>query len=118
MKRAIAILIALGFGISAMAQTVQFTPKSSIIAYPEQREAAALLQRFMRESTGFDFPIVDSKVQKGDIVLMENPNLPEDAFKVYKNGSCVVLEGFGKPTTYAVCDFLEQEMGMDYWGAG
>lgn len=118
MKKSIALLLALGLAVPAMAQAVQFTPKSRIIAYPHQQEAAQLLQRFMHEATGYAFPVVDGKVSKGDIVLMENPNLPEDAFKVYKNGSCVVLEGFGKSTTYAVCDFLEQEMGMDYWGGG
>ena len=118
MKKAIALLLALGLAISAVAQTVQFTKKSRIIAYPEQKEAAGLLQRFMQEATGFDFPVADGKIKKGDIVLMENPSLREDAFKVYKNGSCVVLEGFGKSITYAVCDFLEQEMGMDYWGGG
>lgn len=118
MRKALAILLALGMALTALAQNVQFTKKSHIIAYPEDMEAAELLQRFMQEATGFPFLIRDAKVQKGDIVLMENPNLPEDAFKVYKKGSCVVLEGFGKSLQYAACDFLEQEMDMDYWGAG
>ena len=118
MRRTLTLIIALCLTLQAMAQTVQFSPKSRIIAYPEQKDAAQLLQRFMHEATGYAFPIADAKIKKGDIVLLENPNLPEDAFKVYKNGSCVVLEGFGKSLLYAVCDFLEQEMGMDYWGGG
>lgn len=118
MRKALAILLALGMAVAALAQNVSFTKKSHIIAYPEDAEAAELLQHYMQEATGFPFLIRDAKVQKGDIVLMENPNLPEDAFKVYKKGSCVVLDGYGKSLKYAVCDFLEQEMGMDYWGAG
>lgn len=118
MKRITILLLALTVALQAAAQPVQFTKNSRIIAYEWQADAAQLLQRFMRESTGFPLEIKDAKVRKGDIVLMDNPNLPEDAFKVYKNGGCVVLEGLGKSLEYAVCDFLEQEVGMDYWGAG
>ena len=71
------------------------------------RTAAGILERFLTEA-GYT----------GIVVLADDPALPEDAFKIGLEGSKVLLSGNGKGVVYAACDFLEQEMGMDYWGSG
>ena len=108
------------FSLSSTAQNIPFTEASRIVTggnTPEMKTATDILRRFMQEATGYTFDPA-STPHKGDIRLKEVKGLPEDSFRVGVHGGAVVLEGSGKSLIYAVCDFLEQEMGMDYWGDG
>ncbi|MBP5374208.1 MAG: DUF4838 domain-containing protein, partial [Bacteroidales bacterium] len=123
MKKAVYSLIMLLLSLSVAAQTVNFGKKSRIVL--EQRsesaiQAARILGRYLGEATGFAFPLAKEGAQarKGDIILADIPGLPEDSFRISLKGGAILLEGEGKALVYAACDFLEQEMGMDYWGNG
>lgn len=123
MKKAVYSLIMLLLSLSVAAQTVNFGKKSRIVL--EQRSESALqgaqiLGRYLGEATGFAFPLAKegAKAHKGDIILADRPGLPEDSFRISLKGGAILLEGEGKALVYAACDFLEQEMGMDYWGNG
>ena len=74
---------------------------------PYAQTAARILERFLTEA-GY----------RGTVVLDHDDTLPEDSFRVSAQGKMVLLEGNGKGLVYAACDFLEQELGMDYWGDG
>ena len=74
---------------------------------PYAATAAGILERFLGEA-GYC----------GTVLLDQDASLPEDAFRISGKGKNVLLEGNGKGLVYAACDFLEQEMGMDYWGDG
>ncbi len=96
---------------------MNFTKKSRILS--EDKAAGEVLQKYLSEATGFAFPIISgAKAGAGDIIIRSVEGLPEDSFKIGLERGSIVLEGEGKSLMYAVCDFLEQEMGMDYWGAG
>lgn len=84
----------------------------------ESRVAEGILRKFLSESFGSAVP-PSSAVRKGSIVLSHDDSLPEDAFslKTFPDGS-LRISGNGKGLVYGVCDFLEQELGMDYWGDG
>ena len=117
MRRLFFFLLLSLASLGAGAQTVVFGPKSRIVASPDS-PAAAILQRYLPEATGFAFPIVNALPKKADIVLREVDGLGEDAFRIGLENGAVVLEGSGKSLSYAACDFLEQEVGMNYWGGG
>ena len=108
--------------VAAAAAPVQFGRKSRILSWgqsPEASRAAYYLQKYLSEASSLAFPVVDDVTLKpGDIIINEVDNLPEDAFRISAQGNNIFLEGRGKSLIYAVCDFLEQEMGMDYWGDG
>ena len=106
--------------LSAGAQNVRFTQNSRIVCGPGETsvQAADILQRYLGEATGYPLPIVAGKPRGADICLRENSDLPEDAFRVQLENGAIVLEGYGKSLSYAACDFLEQEVGMNYWGSG
>ena len=74
---------------------------------PYAATAAGILERFLGEA---GYP--------GTVLLDQDASLPKDAFRISGKGKNVLLEGNGKGLVYAACDFLEQEMGMDYWGDG
>ncbi len=125
MKRVVlpfALLLCLVLPLQA--QPVAFHAKSRIhLSHSSsqgfENEAATILQRYLSEASSYPFPIVTGKKPgKGDILLREVSGLPEDAFRVSAREGTIVLEGEGKALLYAVCDFLEQEMEMDYWGGG
>ena len=117
MKQRLITIALLALSLGAGAQSVRFSKNSRIIS-SEEVPAAAILQRYLGEATGYAFPIVKGSPKKADIVLREVSGLPEDAFRVLVENGTVVLEGKGKSLSYAACDFLEQEVGMNYWGGG
>ncbi len=117
MKQRLITIVLLALSLSAGAQNVHFSKNSRIIS-SEDSPAAATLQRYLGEATGYAFPIVKGSPKKADILLREVSDLPEDAFRVLVEKGTVVLEGKGKSLSYAACDFLEQEVGMNYWGGG
>ena len=121
MKKAVlSVLILLSLG--SQAQNVTFSKHSRIVKTadtPEMATAAGILQRYLSEATGYSFPESQSpSARKGDILLRDFKGLPEDSFRIGTENGAVVLESTGKGLIYAACDFLEQEMGMDYWGEG
>ena len=121
MKKAVlSVLILLSLG--SQAQNVTFSKHSRIVKTadtPEMATAAGILQRYLSEATGYSFPESQSpSARKGDILLRDFKGLPEDSFRIGTENGAVVLESTGKGLIYAACDFLEQEMGMDYWGDG
>ena len=120
MKRLITLAL-LVLTVSTGAQNVHFTSKSRIVCESLTRElleTANLLQPYLEESTGEPFPVAVDKPRKTDIFLRGVADLPEDAFRVQVVNGAIILEGHGKGLSYAVCDFLEQEVGMNYWGGG
>lgn len=121
MKR-ILTLILLVVATAAAAQPVSWKSQSRIVTETPAAEAATaaqILQRYLSEASGYAFPAVqEGKAKKGDLVLRETRDLPEDAFRILWENGHVVLEGQGKSLIYAACDFLEQEMDMNYWGGG
>ena len=120
MKRLITLAL-LVLTVSTGAQNVHFTSKSRIVCESLTRElleTANLLQPYLEESTGEPFPVAVDKPRKTDIFLRDVADLPEDAFRVQVVKGAIILEGHGKGLSYAVCDFLEQEVGMNYWGGG
>lgn len=122
MKRILTLTLLLVFTVGAAAQPVSWSRQSRVVTQGETVNlalAADILQHYLSEATGFPFHTVSgAKVRKGDILLREVEGLPEDAFRVGLEGGTVVLEGAGKALIYAACDFLEQEVGMNYWGGG
>ena len=117
----ITTLVVLVLGTGVWGQTIEFTDKSRLVCYENsaaENAAASILQPYLAESTGYAFPIAQGKIRKGDIVLKERADLPEDAFRISLKEGSVLLEGSGKALSYAACDFLEQEVGMNYWGGG
>lgn len=118
MKKAVlSVLILLSLG--SQAQNVTFSKHSRIVKTadtPEMATAAGILQRYLSEATGYSFPESQSpSARKGDILLRDFKGLPEDSFRIGTENGSVVLESTRKGLIYAACDFLEQEMGMDYW---
>ena len=117
----ITTLVVLVLGTGVWGQTIEFTGKSRLVCYENsaaENAAATILQRYLGDATGYAFPIARGKIRKGDIVLKERADLPEDAFRISLKEGSVLLEGSGKALSYAACDFLEQEVGMNYWGGG
>ena len=96
-------LLLLFFCLSA----VQAKPRILTDGSPYAATAATILARFLTEA-GYT----------GTLSLSADSSLPEDAFRIWVEGKTVRLSGNGKGLVYAACDFLEQEMGMDYWGDG
>ena len=117
MKQLLITFALLALTLGAGAQNVRFNKNSRIVT-SEDSPAAAILQRYLGEATGYAFPIVKGSPKKADILLREVSGLPEDAFRIGLEKGAVVLEGSGKSLSYAACDFLEQEVGMNYWGGG
>ena len=121
MRKLITTALVLLTGLLAAAQTLTFTAKSRLVCQrgtEAEKAAAAILQPYLAESSGFPFPAATASARKGDILLLEMDGLPEDAFCVRLQDGILVLEGRGKSLSYAACDFLEQEVGMNYWGGG
>ncbi len=106
--------------VSTWAQNITFTSQSRIVCEPGEAttSAAGILQRYLGEATGYPLPVGRGQARKADICLREVSDLPEDAFRIGLEKGVLVLEGRGKSLSYAVCDFLEQEAGMSYWGGG
>ena len=122
MKRIVVLFMLTLMPLIASAQ-VHLSERTKIITRDgsaETETAAKMLQRFLGEATGLDFPLSKESPRRGDIVL-ENAgadDLPEDAFRLHTAGETLYISGNGKGIVYGVCDFLEQEMQMNYWGNG
>lgn len=117
-------LTAILFALPLAAQPVRLVKngsiKCNIVAERQSEEiavAADILQRYLSESFGGAVKVGD-RVKKGSIVLSQDGKLPEDAFSLRTEGGAIRISGNGKGVVYGACDFLEHEIGMDYWGGG
>jgi len=104
MKRALLTLIAAFAALGLMAgPRIKAADNSK-----ECAKAAEILGKFLGES----------QRKTPDIVLRQDSDLQEDAFSIGMEGRKICIRGNGKGIVYGVCDFLEQEIGMNYWGDG
>lgn len=98
-------------------------PKAHIVLASEtdvNRRAAQLLQRFTRETSGAELPIVSkNKSLKGAVIIGEpTSEACDDGFLLdCSDGVLHVKTAGGKGAIYGVCTLLEQYMGMNYWAA-
>ena len=86
------------------------------------RTAALLLQRFVREASGAELPIVQGvKIRKGDILLgaSDTLGLSDDGFRLRtgSDGTLRISSGGGSGSVYSVVSLLERYLGMDYFAA-
>ncbi len=86
------------------------------------RTAALLLQRFVREASGAELPIVQGvKIRKGDILLgaSDTLGLSDDGFRLRtgSDGTLRISSGGGSGSVYGVVSLLERYLGMDYFAA-
>lgn len=84
------------------------------------RRAAQILQRFTRETSGAELPILTGvKPVKGSVVIGEpTTEAQDDGFMIdCHDGMLYVKTAGGKGAIYGVCTLLEQYMGMDYLAA-
>lgn len=125
-----ALLLAAGT-VSAQAQVTlvkngKAKSRIALAAGPQEQDvqAAELLQRFVRETSGAQLPIVTGEGhRKGDVVIGTLPdgntadrNITEDGFSFDTRGGILTISGRGKGTIYAVVTLLEEQLGMNYWG--
>lgn len=98
----------------------------------EDQKAAQLLQNFTEQISGVYLPILfkkeDYKAQKGDIVIGNAQELPENlkskTHQLKEDGFLLAVEeekvyiysGGDKGSIYAIVDLLEQYWGVNYWG--
>lgn len=80
--------------------------------------AANILQRFVKESTGCNLPVLTSVSTKdNDIVLGGSPlaGVTQDGYSLSTKGKVLRIAGIGNGTVYGVVSFLEKYLKMDYW---
>lgn len=84
--------------------------------------AALLLQRFVRESSGAELPILRAeKIRRGDILIgaADTAGLSKDGFRlrVPTDGTLRISSGGGNGLAYGVISLLERHLGMNYYAA-
>lgn len=121
-------LLLAGLCTEALGQTVltrRGKPAARIVVAAENstdRTAALLLQRFVREASGAELPIVQGvKIRKGDILLgaSDTLGLSDDGFRLRSgsDGTLRISSGGGNGSVYGVVSLLERYLGMDYFAA-
>lgn len=88
---------------------------------PVNRHAAELLQRFVRESSGAELPLVTKAApRRGDVVIGagDTSSLTEDGFRLRtSDGVLYISSGGDKGAVYGVVTLLERNLGVDYLAA-
>ncbi len=124
MKRAIILFILLltSFGVNAQINLVSYGQSDSRIICASSSKinatAASILQRFVKEATGCNMPILTNAVpHKGDIVLGESPDskVTTDGYRLSTADGILHISGIGNGTVYGVVSFLEKYLNMNYW---
>lgn len=89
---------------------------------PTDETAARFLQRFVREASGAELPLLQGvATRRGDIWIgaADTAGLDEGGFRWRSDGKGVLrISGRGKGTIYGVAALLEQYLGMEYYAAG
>lgn len=100
------------------------TPAARIVVAedtPVNRHAAELLQRFVRESSGAELPLVTKAApRRGDVVIGagDTSSLTEDGFRLRtSDGVLYISSGGDKGAVYGVVTLLERNLGVDYLAA-
>ena len=87
-----------------------------------EQNAAELLQRFVRESSGAELPVVQGQTpRRGDIVIGagDTDGLTDDGFRQQTaDGVLRISSGGGNGVVYGVVDLLERVLGVDYLAGG
>lgn len=86
---------------------------------PINRLAANLLQSFIQKITDRTLPVIlKQSPQKGDILIggQSPEEVTEDGFLLSTEGGILRIAGKEKGVVYGVVAFLEQYLGVDYWG--
>ena len=89
----------------------------------DEKEAAALMQDFVRRMSGAGIGIVpaDGSEKKGDIIFMgtdPDSGLAEDAFSIRAGGGKIyITSGGGNGSTYATVTILEKLFGVRMYAA-
>lgn len=81
-------------------------------------QAARMLQRFVKESTGAELPLQQQgKAQKGDVIIggPAAPGITEDGFALTTTNGTLQINGRNNGVIYGVVSLLENYLGMDYW---
>lgn len=85
------------------------------------RQAADLLQDFVKRMSGATLPVVSGEVpKKGDVLIGKGDasGLTEDGFRlVTDKGSLYISSGGDKGSIYGVVTLLEDYLGVAYYGA-
>ncbi len=111
------------FSAAAQAQitlVAKGKPKAQIVLVAEtenNKKAATLLRRFVKETSGAELPIaVNKNVTKGTIVIGETTQEAQnDGFVLdCHDGVLRIMSAGGKGAIYGVCTMLEQYIGMNY----
>ena len=84
--------------------------------------AALLLQRFIRESSGAELPVLrGGGVRRGDILIgaADTAGLSKDGFRLrtMPGGTLGISSGGGNGLVYGVVTLLERCLGMNYYAA-
>ncbi len=112
---------AFAFGQSVLVRRSK--PEARIVVATEKeidRTAARLLQRFIRESSGAELPVVRGRVRRGDILIgsSDTTGLTDDGFRWSSDERGVLhISGRGNGTIYGVVALLERYLGMEYVSA-
>lgn len=121
-------LLLAGLCTEALGQTVltrRGKPAARIVVADgngTDRTAALLLQRFVREASGAELPVVQgAKIRRGDILLgaADTLGLSYDGFRLRSgsDGTLRISSGGGNGSVYGVVSLLERYLGMDYFAA-
>lgn len=121
-------LLLAGLCTEALGQTVltrRGKPAARIVVAAgndTDRTAALLLQRFVREASGAELPVVPgAKIRRGDILLgaSDTLGLSYDGFRLRSgsDGTLRISSGGGNGSVYGVVSLLERYLGMDYFAA-
>lgn len=85
------------------------------------RRAAAMLQRFVKETSGATLPIAKGTAAGRGTVIIGQPTAEAgaDGFAIVcKDGTLSIASGGGKGAIYGVADLLERNLGMAYYSYG
>lgn len=82
------------------------------------RDAAAILQRYIGQMSGATLPIVQSATGPS-IFLGRSTKVHDDGFIIYTQGENLYIQGgHGRATVYGVYDFLDRYLGCKKYDAG
>ncbi len=133
-SRLLGLLLCFGVVVTTNAQSVvrNGVAKGRIVVVDSDdrfsEQAARLLQRFVRESSGAELPVLSAaKPRSGDMVIgrLSAVSMPNDLPVLTKDGYCLrntngilrIGSGGGKGAIYGVVALLERFLGMNYYAA-
>ncbi|MEY2904175.1 MAG: hypothetical protein RJA52_191 [Bacteroidota bacterium] len=123
-------VLLLFFGLTSQLASAQFVivqkniPKTSIVFSenePYSKDAALLLQRFVKEISGAQLELISNPpFPKENVIILQNNryDLQEDEFYISSTAQKLLIEASGdQGIIYGVVEILEQFFGVRYFGA-